>query len=398
MDLETIFQRFNPWWTEPFSSPGIIRNQALQLLLQQAEQKEITFVTGLRRVGKTTLLRQTIAKLLQQGIDKHRIFFLSMDHSALNSISIRELVEKFRETQGLSVREQIFLFLDEIQYHDHFEADLKILHDHEKVKIFASGSNSLILKDRKAFLTGRNRKIVINPLSFEEYLFFQGISILPVDRQLVEKQIQGYLEYGGMPEYVLSHDPEKILFLIKDIIYKDIVGKHGIKNPKKIEELLLLLCERVGKRLTYNKLAHILGIDAETVSAYVSYFEETFLLYQVSRYATSLNEVVRSPKKIYIADQGLRNVLTGFRDKGALWENLVFLQIKECPVTYFYENGREIDFIIKIPKQKREIAVEAKFKEIVDKQELKTLQESSFKEKIVVKDWNDLQKLKKMIA
>lgn len=396
MELEQIFYRFNPWWTEPFSAPGIVRENYVQKLLKEAEKKHITFVIGLRRVGKTTILKQVIARLIDKIKPQH-ILFLSLDHSALAPFSLLQLVEKYREVHGIPFKEKIFLFFDEVQYHEKFEQDMKILHDHENVKIYASGSNSLLLKDKKAFLTGRNVQRVINPLTFDEVLLFKGIKISAGEKQLQQKHFLEYLEQGGMPEYILTNDPEKITSLVNNIIYKDIVGKHNIKNVKKIQELFLLLCERVGKRLTYNKLANILGIDVETVSSYLSYFEETFLIYQVPRYAKSLNEIVKSPKKIYIADNGLRTVFVGGRDLGALWENLVFLQFKEKKVSYFFENEKEIDFIIESPP-KHCFAVEAKLKEEINDEERKLLEKAPCKEKMLVRTLNDLKKVQDILG
>lgn len=396
MELEPIFSRFNPWWQEKYEAPGIVRETYLQLLFKEAKDKNITFVTGLRRAGKTTLLKQLIQRLIKTSINPESLFFLSLDHSALSSISVLDLVEKYRQMHGLSFKDKIYLFFDEVQYHDNFEKDFKILHDHENVKIFASGSNSLILKDKKAFLTGRNKNIVINPLSFEEYLLFRGISANLSEKQLLNHYFEEYLEYGGMPEYVLTKDPDKVTSLVNNIIYKDIVGKHNLKNTQKIEELFLLLCERVGKRLTYNKLANILNLDTETVSSYISYFEEAFLIYQVNRYASSLNEIVHSPKKIYISDNGIKNVFVGFKDKGALMENLVFLKIKDKRVSYYYENEREIDFMVEIPREKRTIAIEVKYKEKVDEEELESFRTSRFKEKILIQNFDDLKRLEKV--
>ncbi len=396
MELETIFSRFNPWWEEEFKIPGIPREHYLQLLLKEVEKSGITFVTGLRRVGKTTLLKQIIGTLLENGLDRKRILFLSLDHPALGKISILELVEKYRQMFNLSSKEKLYLFFDEVQYLDNFEQDLKILHDHESVKVFASGSNSLVLRDKKAFLTGRNNNVIVNPLNFEEFLLFKGIKVRESDQHLLQNHFENYLEQGGLPEYVLTNDPEKVTSLINNIIYKDIVGKHGIKNATKIEELFILLCERVGKRLTYNKLSHILGLDVETVSSYVSFFEETFLIYRVSRYAKSTNEKVRSPKKIYIADTGIRSVLVGFKDKGALWENLVFLKLRGKKVSYFYEQDQEIDFILELPKRK--IAIEAKYQGMNEDEAKKVLEKSRFKEKILAKDWRDFKKLDLMLG
>jgi uncharacterized protein len=347
MDIEPILYQLNPWWEKTYEAPGILREKYLKKLQEEIKQKHITFITGLRRVGKTTLIKQTISKLLKEQCESKHIFFVSLDHSALHAFSILELVNKYREVQGIRMEERIYLFFDEIQYHDNFAQDLKTLHDHQNVKICASGSNALILKDKKAFLTGRNKNIIVMPLSFEEFLLFQQIKITQSNTHLNKKYFEEYLKIGGMPEYVLTRETEKIINLVNDIIHKDIIGKHKIRNTRKIEELFLLLCERVGKRVSYNKLANILGIDSETVSAYISFFEEAFLIHQIQRYTKSLNEAVHSPKKIYIADTGIKNVFVGFRDKGALMENLVFLQIKEKKPSYYYENGKEIDFIIK---------------------------------------------------
>ncbi len=396
MELKTIFERFNPWWEGHFRSEGIERELYLQEFLHEAEKKHITFVTGLRRVGKTTLLKQVIVKLLEQ-VDAKHILFLSLDHSALASSSLLDLVERYRELHGLSSKEKIFLFFDEVQYHEKFEQDLKILHDHENVKIFASGSNSLLLKDKKAFLTGRNVHRVVNPLTFAEFLLFRKLKIPAGEEQLQKKYFLEYLTLGGMPEYVLTEDPEKITSLINNIIYKDIIGKHGIKNPTKIQELFLLLCERVGKRLTYNKLANLLGIDVETVSSYISYFEETFLIYQVPRYTKTLNERIKSPKKIYIADNAFRTVFVGLKDIGALWENMIFLQLKEKKVSYYFENDKEIDFIVELfPKHC--LAVEAKWKDEISSEEKETVELAPCKEKMIASVPKDLEKIKALIG
>ena len=151
----------------------------------------------------------------------------------------------------------------------------------------------------------------------------------------------------------------------------------------------MLLCERVGKRLSYNKLAKVLGITRDTVMDYVSYFEEVFLIYQVNRYAKSLNAVMKSPKKIYLADIGIKNIFVGFRDKGALFENLVFLKIKQNKPNYFFEDGKEIDFIVK------DYAIEVKFRQVTE-EELMFFNNSKFKKKILVTNYKDYLELDKL--
>ncbi|MBC6951004.1 DUF4143 domain-containing protein, partial [candidate division KSB1 bacterium] len=104
------------------------------------------------------------------------------------------------------------------------------------------------------------------------------------------------------------------------------------------------LMERAGKQFTINKVARIFGVSPDTVRRYLEYFTQTFLVYTIER-CGKLNERLRSPKKLYAADVGMRNHLTGFRDKGAIFENLVFLKIKQRGPCYVYQNGVELDFL-----------------------------------------------------
>jgi len=305
---------------------------------------------------------------------------MSLEHPIALETSILDFVESFRKIHGIPKKDKIYLFFDEVQYKEGFERELKILNDNENVKIFASGSSASLIKDKKAFLTGRHNDILVEPLDFKEFLIFKNIKIKESEKYLYDKHFKEYMELGGMPEYVLKEDSEDIINLVDDIIYKDIVGKHNIKNTKSIKELFLLLCERSGKNLTYNKLSKVLGLNVDTVKDYISFFEEAFLIHLVYKHERSLNARIKSPKKIYIADVGIRNVFTGFKDFGAVFENLVFLKIKDKNPRYYYENNKEIDFIY------NNTAVEAKFKKPT-KEELKTLEQSKFKNKIVAKNW-----------
>jgi uncharacterized protein len=166
-----------------------------------------------------------------------------------------------------------------------------------------------------------------------------------------------------MPEYVLTKDPEYIINLTKNIIYKDIIAKYNLRDNDAIENLFRLLCERVGKPISYNKLSNILGISKNSVKNYIDYFKETYLFYIIEKDAKSLNERIIDNKKIYCADVGIKNVVTGFRDLGSIYENLVFLKIKENNPRFVRENNIEIDFKYK------DTLIEAKYnQEIKDKQ------------------------------
>ncbi len=192
---------------------------------------------------------------------------------------------------------------------------MKNFYDNQNVKIFASSSSASLLKDRKPYLTGRSSVIEILPLDFEEYL-----------------------QTGGIPQYVLEMDMEYLKDLVDDIIMKGIAAVHNIKNPQILKGFFLLLMERAGKQISINKVANILSISPDSARRYLEMFENTYLIYTVSRYGKT-NERILSSKKVYAADLGIKTLFTGFRDNGALFENYVYLLIEHNKPHYLYENS-----------------------------------------------------------
>lgn len=379
--MEEILSRLNPWWGEKYHIDAVLRESYINELMSSLEKGMVLFLTGMRRVGKTTLIKCVIEKL-QGLVQPSHILFAPLDHPFFADKGITQIVESFREINKIPFKERIYLFFDEIQSKESFEQELKSLSDNENVRIVCSGSQSLLLRDKKARLTGRTKTIHINPLDFEEFLKFSNVSVGKSDRHLYAGYFEKYLETGGIPEYVLEKDPGYIIELVDAIITKDIVAYHGLKNAKIIRELFQLLCERAGKRLSLNKISRILSLNVESLRQYISFFEDCFLIHTVYRHAKTLNERIKSNRKIYIADVGIRNVISGFKDRGAVFENLVFLKIKDKGPFYYFDGNREIDFVFK------DTAIECKYKENVSKKELEVLNKSKFKNKLVVKDYS----------
>jgi predicted AAA+ superfamily ATPase len=343
--MEEILYRYNPWWEQKYTLPGIIeRPDTLELLKRNFSSSAVVFLTGLRRIGKTTILKLFIKRLIdKENIAPSRIFYVSLDDYLLAKKTILELVEEFRKIHRISFKEKIYLFLDEIAYKDDFEIQLKNLYDNQNVKIYASSSSASVLKSKKAYLTGRNIIIEVLPLDFKEYLRFKGIEIAKSDRHLVDKYFDDYLTTGGIPEYVLRGEMDYLKELVDDIIYKDITAFYGIKNPAILKDFFVLLMERAGKTASINKMAHIINISPDTAKRYLQMFAETYLVYLVSRYGKT-NEKILAPKKVYAADLGIRTLFTGPRDKGSLFENHVYLRIKHLNPSYVYIDTNEIDF------------------------------------------------------
>lgn len=303
--MEELFYRYNPWWEEKNLASGAIeRREQMDAMKAYLHSRHVVFLTGLRRVGKTTLLKLLIRHLIErERADPTRIFYISLDDYLLSKKGLHEIVEEYRKMQRLSFKEKIFLFFDEVTYQNDFEQQLKNLYDSQNVKIFASSSSSSVLKSKKPYLTGRSAVLEVLPLDFREYLLFRQIRTSKADKHLLEKHFEDFLQTGGMPEYVLRGDIEYLKELVDDIICKDIAAFHGIKNPQILKDFFLLLMERAGKSASINKMANILQISPDTAKRYLDMFAETYLIYLVPRCGKT-NERILSPKKVYAADLG----------------------------------------------------------------------------------------------
>lgn len=385
--MEDILYRYNPWWEERHLFEGAIEREApLEEIKGHLPSKQIVFLTGLRRVGKTTLLKLLIRHLIEQEeIDPSRIFYVSLDDYLLSKKSIIEIVEEYRKARRLSVREKIFLFFDEVTYQKEFEQQLKNLCDSQNVKIYASSSSSSILKSGKPYLTGRSTIVEILPLDFREYLIFRQIAVKKADKHLMGSYFEDYLQTGGIPEYVLRGDIEYLKELVDDIIHKDIAAFHGIKSTQMLKDFFLLLMERAGKVFSINKMANILKISPDTAKRYLEMFADTFLIYLVPRYGKT-NERILSPKKVYAADLGIRTLFTGFRDKGSLFENYVYLKIKRQNPCYVYKDGTEIDFMTKDGT-----LIEAKYNSKLSDAQKRLFDSLDAKKKIIVNGIEDIE-------
>lgn len=342
--METTLYRFNPWWEQKHVFQLIDRPAYVKLLTDSIDNNHIILLTGLRRIGKTSLMRLTILWLInQQKVHPKFIFYVSLDDYTLKDASILDLVETYRKINKIGYEEKIYVFLDEVTYKKDYALQLKNLHDAQHIKVFAASSSSSMLIDGKHHITGRNKLIEVLPLDFKEYMRFKDITISKANSHLLEIEFENFLKTGGIPQYVLKKDPAYIHELVDDIIMKDIAAAYNIRKPKVLKDLFLLLMERSGKQVSLNKLSKLLGVSVDSVSRYFDLFVKTYLIYPVER-SGKTNERLLAPKKIYAPDTGIRVYYTGFRDKGSLFENYVYLKLKSFQPEYLYTEQTELDF------------------------------------------------------
>ncbi|OGY86762.1 MAG: hypothetical protein A2319_00905 [Candidatus Kerfeldbacteria bacterium RIFOXYB2_FULL_38_14] len=335
--MQKILEEMNPWWSKKGADVGIRRDNYLAFLEKNLQNKEILMLLGSRRVGKTTIMKQWIEELMtKHGVAAKQILYVFLDHPQLEQYSIIDIVNNAKKM--LKIQDRFYVFLDEIQYRKKWDQELKALYELGNIKFLISGSAITLLNKQKTFLTGRYLKQHVYPLNFLEFQEFSE-----------ETSLNNYLKTGGYPEYVLQKDPQYLFSLIDHVVYKDIVEVYGIRNPKAIADLLLILARSAGHRISLNKIANTLKIAIETVRDYLHYLEEVYLIFSVPKFSRSLNEQLYNQKKYYFYDNGLCRALNGQVNLGSLAENLLANNLRQSnrELYYFYEKGLECDFVTK---------------------------------------------------
>jgi len=367
MMVDTLFRALNPWWESAIPTDSIPRPGYIDEIGRALDQGKIPLVHGLRRVGKTTILKQFIDRSLDD-LGQKRVCFLSLDQPALQEMSLSRLLDTFRSICDIRSSEPHLLVLDEVQNRSGFEIELKGLYDiDDGLSIVVSGSSSLVIRQKSAAMTGRGRPIHVSPLTFQDYLRFTGRTYTRSEPPSMINALDEYLMRGGMPEYVLHRDPQTVVDLLDDIIFKDISSVYSIRDPLLLRSMFRGLMERVGRPLSYSKMGRIISLGQDAARRYVGYFDETYLVSILEKHGTP-NERTYGPKKVYCPDNGICVVTVGHASPGQLAENLVHSLLRSRERMGFLDaHGKEVDFITS------DMAIEVKFKDRIDDSDLDTL-------------------------
>lgn len=332
------------------SNQNLIQRDVFETVLSAVKTPFVQVITGIRRTGKSTLLKQLRAEKTDNN------YFINFDDNRLYNFEIEDfetLHEAFLELYG---EENVFYF-DEIQNIDGWEKYVRRLYEEGK-KIFITGSNAKMLStELGTHLTGRNIQTEMFPFSFAEFLRWKKLDWTPHDLYEPAKSAQiknafkSYAVSGGLPEYLQTDNSEFLKSLYNDIVYRDVIARYGIRQEKSLIELLHYLISNLTKEFSYNKLKDIIGFsNAITIKEYINYFEQSYLLFSINKFDYSLRKQLLNPKKIYVIDTGLANSIS-FRfseNMGQQLENIVFLQLKRLGLEVFYHRDTyECDFIVR---------------------------------------------------
>jgi predicted AAA+ superfamily ATPase len=292
-------------------------------------------ILGIRRCGKSTLMAQILRKnypnALFVNFEDNRLYnFEKQDFNRLNKI-----IENNHYSE---------LFFDEMQIVPEWERYARQKLD-EGYKMMITGSNaSLLSKELGTKLTGRHITKELFPFSYSEFCDFKKLIPTP-------EATSCYMKIGGFPEYVKQNQTEILTNLFDDILMRDVVLRHGVRDVKMLQRLSLFLISNVGNLISANKLKNIFEFGAtSTVTEYLSHLELSYLFFFIPKFSYSIKVQTINPRKVYSIDAGLitENSISFSPDHGAKLENIVFLYLrrKYNEIFYFVEENKECDFIV----------------------------------------------------
>src|SRR3989338_3862866 len=279
------------------------------------KERSITVITGMRRVGKTTLIKKILEDIQSANkayvdLEKitNRVIF---DEKNYDNVLVR-LTQDF----NVSFKEKAYIAIDEIQLSPDLASVLKYLYDHNDIKFIVTGSSSFYIKNLfTESMAGRKLIFEIYPLDFGEFLDFKGIrhgaetgfltssvSLSGYDR--LKEYYEEFIEYGGFPEIVLEANYEqkkkKLLEIINSYVSLDIASIADFKDERETYSLMKMLSSRVGSRIDYQKLSRLSGISREKVLGYTDFFESTYLIHRVPVFTTNNDREIVKAKKLYV--------------------------------------------------------------------------------------------------
>ena len=406
-----LLYSYNPWWNtgvvqKDFNKPmHRVAYYEGKKAFHNSDIRRIVLLSGARRTGKTTIMYQTIANLIENGVSPKDIVFISFDHPLLKFCSINDVVDMY--WQNITTSKQIYCFFDEIQYSPDWNAWLKVLYDtNPDIKIMATGSASPVLADKtRESGLGRWITIQVPTLTFYEYCQLLNIQtvdlpagIKPTQLYLLDTKEQSdivnklsflqahfirYLQVGGFPELALSKDDvyaQRILRedIVDKALKRDLPSLYAIRNVSDIEKVFLYLCYNSSNIINMNTICKELQVSRNTLEKYILYLEGANLIYISPLVNVGPKQILKSQDKIYIADAALRNAVLmkdditndavelGIIAETAVYKHIKAFNYKTVTKVGYYRGGdkdKEIDIVVEYAKEKEPIMIEVKYRE-----------------------------------
>ena len=346
----------------------IIRPIYVDRIMVYADTPFVKILTGIRRCGKSTILKMLIDEMKGQGIRNEQILHYSFDSLEYEDIKTAKALFAHLK-QHLFLEGKTYLFLDEIQEVKSWEKVVNSLMTDYDVDIYITGSNSRMMSSEiSTYLTGRYIAFRIFPLSFSEYMIFRKEYTEVLDPR---SELANYLRLGGFPAvHLQKYTPDEVYTIVKDIynstIFTDIVRRNQIRKVDQLERIVKFAFDNVGRTFSAASISKYLksenrAIDNETVHNYLSRLESAYILYRCSRFDVQGKEILKTQEKFYLADPALRYSVLGYSPDSvaAMLENIIYLELRRRGYEVYVGklDSAEIDFIA--VKQENKLYIQA---------------------------------------
>lgn len=361
----------------------VIKRALFSDLKNHLSQKEISFITGPRQAGKTTLMLLLKKHLEKQG-EKTVFLNLDVEQDKQFFTSQAKLIKKIKLEIG---HNKGFVFIDEIQRKENAGLFLKGIYDLRlPYKFIVSGSGSVELKEKiHESLVGRKRVFELSTLSFEEFVNFQTgyqyenqlLEFFQIEKEKTSEFLEEYLNFGGYPRVVLEEELSEKRKLIDEIyqsyLERDIVYLLKVKKTEAFISLTRLIASQIGQLVNFSELSSTLGLSLQTIKNYLWFLEKTFIVKRVNPYFRNIRKEISKSPMFYFDDLGLRNYALGMfgqiknpKDLGFLFQNFIFnivtkkIRFSGAKIGFWHtKDGAEVDFVIDFLKE--QIPVEVKY-------------------------------------
>lgn len=345
----------------------IYRPMYVDKIMRYADAPFVKILTGVRRCGKSTILKMIMEELKKRGISDKQLLSYRFDSMEYEDMTAKEMFNEIKSK--LCDGEKTYLFLDEVQEIKHWEKVVNSLASDYDVDIYVTGSNSRMMSSEiETYLTGRYIAFRIYTLSFSEYLTFKKEYS---DVKAPREELAEYIRLGGFPAtHLQKYSEDEVYTIVRDIynstIFSDIVKRNQVRKVDQLERIVKFAFDNVGKTFSAKSISDYLKserrtIDNETVYNYLEKLENAYILYRCSRYDIQGKELLKTQEKFYLADTALRYSVLGFTmtSVAAMLENVVYLELRRRG--YSVNIGKtadgEIDFIAKKQSEKLYVQV-----------------------------------------
>ncbi|MBD5484531.1 MAG: ATP-binding protein [Lachnospiraceae bacterium] len=375
------------------------RDLYLRKLIAFQDTEPVKIITGIRRCGKSSLMKLMIQYLRDSGISEEQIIEMNFESMEYREMTVQDIYNYVKDR--IPQNKRVYLFFDEIQRITQWQDAINSFRVDFDCDIYITGSNAYLLSGEYAtYLSGRYIEIKMLPLSFAEFIDFYGYTvkesqgalggskrIYDADGESYEPQelLEAYMKFGGMPGIAnvgLNMDMAMTLLdgIYSTVVVRDILerekrrGQRQITDPDLLRKIIMFLADNIGNNTSITSIGNtlvnekILDISerkgkpaVQTIQAYVGALLESYVFYEIKRYDVKGREYLRTLGKYYIVDIGLRNYLLGFRDMdtGHVLENIVYFELlrRGYDVAIGKIDDREVDFIATDAETKRYIQV-----------------------------------------